>query len=83
MADNFRIKYNFQGREYTSGVSDVFRNKTEYHIFFPLELRTGEAKVPQFLVVTRQDSNYISADRTPLSSAMFNGFVLYMSKRPM
>jgi len=83
MADNFRIKYPFEGKEYSSGVSDVYRDKTIYYIFFPVELRAADRLGPQYIIVYHDAGDYKAKLTTPLSATMFKAFLDYIDKQPI
>jgi hypothetical protein len=80
MTDNFRIKYLFEGKEYSSGVSDVFRDKTIYHIFYPVELRSPYRLGPQFITVYQEGGEYKADFSSKLATTMFAAFLEYMNK---
>ena len=83
MVQNFRIKYTFKGKEYSSGVSDIYRDSTVYYIYFPTELRAVERMGPQFLQVTNENGDFKTTLKSPLAQVMFNAFLTYLDKRPI
>jgi len=83
MVNDFRIKYTFDGKEYSSGVSNIYRDNTVYYIYFPTELRLGELRGPQFLQVTNDNGDFKTTLKSPLALVMFNAFLKYVDKRPI
>ena len=81
MTDNFRIKYLFEGKEYSSGVSDVYRDQTIYYIYYAVELRSPNRIGPQFLIIFREGGEYLADLDSKLSETMFTAFLDYVNKQ--
>ena len=81
MTDNFRIKYLFEGKEYSSGVSDVYRDQTIYYVYYAVELRSPYRKGPQFIIIYHVGGKYLADLDSKLSETMFAAFVDYMNKQ--
>ena len=81
MTDNFRIKYLFEGKEYSSGVSDVYRDQSIYYVYYAIELRSPYRKGPQFIIIYKEEGEYLANLDSKLSETMFAAFLDYMDKQ--